>query len=112
MVLEAVRVDFDTPSKRRHRRRGDIQRHWDTRYKRFLKAGFLHKEAVWAADEGLSARYRQVRQVLRHRKNLIAFYMKYGDSEEEARLKAAKDLETKLEDLGEEGLNLFYEVSP
>lgn len=105
-------LDFGAPTKRRRRSKRDINRFWNSRYNRFLKAGFSEIEAKWAADQGLSPRHKQVRLVLRHRKNLVAWYMRHGYTRMGAIAEAEKDLETKLEEAGEPGLNLFYEVSP
>lgn len=99
--------------KRRKRSRGDILKYWESRYGYFLKVGFTDAEAKWGADHGLSRKNSQVKDVARHRKASISFYMKdYGYTRMKAIELSAEDLENTLQNLGIKEKNLFYEVSP
>lgn len=103
---------YGNPVKRFKRRRKDTIGFWASRHRALLKAGFSEAEARWGANHGLALRNKQVQGVLRHRKALVAWFMRYGHTREEAIEAAAKDLESKLDRIGEEELNLFYEISP
>lgn len=109
-----VTVDFTAVVGTRGRARSqrDISRFYDARKARFLSAGFTETEAIWAATHGLSPRRKQVRAVLKARKQMVAFYIRHGLTREDAIKEAAGDLENRLESLGIDEMNLFYEVSP
>ena len=111
---QEIILNFDAQVTPRGRKRSqrDIDRYWASRYATFIKAGFNEKEAVWAAAHGLSTKSRQVRRVLRARKDMVKFYIRHGFTQETAIAEAASDLEQKLERYNVDELNLFYEVSP
>jgi len=113
-MVSEVTLDFSRVApKRRKRSKRDTARFWDVRYGAFLKSGFTDEEAKWGADNGLSLKDSQVKQIRRHRRDLVAWYMsRYGYTRIRAIEEASHDLETKLEMVGETELNLFYEVSP
>lgn len=109
-----ITVDFTKTvgTRGRDRSQRDINRFWEARKARFLSAGFTEKEALWAAAHGLSPRKKQVRAVLKARKQMVAFYIRHGMTREAAIEEAAGDLEQRLESLGIDEMNLFFEVSP
>jgi len=111
---QEITLNFDAQVTPRGRKRSqrDLDRFWGSRYATFIKAGFTEKEATWAATHGLSPRSKQVRRVLRSRKDIIKFYIRHGFTREKAIEEAAGDLEQRLERYNVDELNLFYEVSP
>ena len=99
--------------KRKSRSQRDITRFWHTRYGAFLKDGFTDAEAKWGADNGLPLKDTEVKHIRKHRRALVAWYMKtYGYTRMKAIEMAAQDLEEKLESAKIKGKNLFYELSP
>ncbi len=112
-MVNEVAIDFSKARRRKRRSKREINRYWDLRYNRFLTAGFTEREATWAADEGLSPRKKQVRDVLSHRRALVAWFMKrYNITRGEAISRAAEELEERLDKYAVEEMNLFYETSP
>ena len=112
-MAEEFTLDMSKVFRRKRRSKSDSSRYWNSRYKRFLAAGFTNEEARKAANDGLSIKNKQVKQVLRHREALVDLLITYhGLTREQAVQEASKDLKTKLDKAGEEELNLFYEVSP
>jgi len=90
----------------------DKSKYWKGRYNAFLKAGFSEEEASWGCRNGLSLRSKQVKKLMAHRKNQVKwrmeeFHLTWGQAVDEA----AKDLEGRLDNLGED-MNLFKEISP
>lgn len=97
----------------RQRNVKDVKRYWNTRYGAFLKDGFTDEEAEWGAEQGLHLKDPQVKSLRKHRRALVALYMKdYRYTRMKAIEMAAKDLDEKLENAGVTEKNLFYEVSP
>jgi len=112
-MAEAFEIDMSKTWRRRQRSRADIRRFWDSRYNRFIKAGFTEEEATWGANEGLSLKSRRVQDLIRHREGLVKFLIrKFNVSRADAIKQAAKDLVSKLSDANIGDLDLFYEVSP
>jgi hypothetical protein len=92
----------------------DKERYWDSRYSKFIAAGFTDDESKWGADHGLSTRSKQVKAVIKHRKFLVFNYL-IGElhmSKADAIEEASRDLQSKLEKAGIQEDNLFYEISP
>jgi len=106
-------VEYTKATKRKRRSRSDLGRFWQVRYDRFISAGFVDKEANWAANNGLSLRDKQVKKVLKRRREHVGYYMyRWNMSMKEAIKKCAKDLREKLDRRGIDDPNVFYEVSP
>lgn len=98
--------------RRRKRSIRDIERHWDSRFAAFTKAGFTDKEATWAANQGLSPRNKEVRKKIIARRGRVEGAMEeWGWSREKAIEKYADDLRSKLDGEGIDESNIFYETS-
>lgn len=112
MPRKRVRIDFSRAPRRRKRSRRDIFRYWDTRFNAFMAAGFTELEAQWGANEGMSLRDPRVRDLMSHRRQLVAWFMQfYGCTREHAIELASEDLASKLARAGVVEPDLYYEVS-
>jgi len=114
-MAEDVLLDFSPRKvpKRKRRSKRDIARYWHTRYGAFLKDGFTDEEATWGANEGLSLKDSDVKDVRKRRRASVRWYMdKYGYTRMKAIEMSSEDLEVKLQAAKVSGKNIFYEVSP
>lgn len=109
---EKSQTAFKKVIRRRARVAHDKRKYWNSRYKAFTKAGFTSEEAEWGCNNGLSLGSKQVQMLMAHRKNQVKWRMKeFGMTWDKAVEESAQDLETNLQNKGEE-LNLFKEISP
>ena len=109
--IDFSKIDILSGRKRREPKSG-IEKHYRTRFAAFLAAGFSEAEATWGANHGLSLRNKQVRQVIKHRKDSVDWLIKRKKySWNKAVKDCAKRLRTKLNRNFIDDLNLFYEVS-
>lgn len=108
---DEILLDFTSkePVKRKRRSRRDAKRYWRPRFNALVRDGFTYDEAAWAADRNIPL--GKLKKVRTYRKAHVKWYMRtYNYTRAKSIELASKDLENRIENMGGDEHNIFYEV--